>query len=73
MIYQVRANLFFDKEDEARDFYHDCELAFAKGISVNPDSENAEFSTIELIDNHHDDDSHQPCELELSETNQPHI
>lgn len=53
MIYQVRANLYFTIEDEAVDFYHDCELALAKSTFINPDSENAEFSAIELINNNH--------------------
>jgi len=71
MIYQVRANLFFTDHDEAVDFYHDCELAFAKSIIVNPDSENAEFAVIELIQNNHDQDPNQPCDLEVMATNEP--
>lgn len=71
MIYQVRADLFFDSHDEARDFYHDCELAFAKSISVNPDQDNAEFAVIELIENHHDTDPNEPCILEKMATNEP--
>lgn len=63
MIYQVKANLFFEKEDEARDFFHDCEVAYPKGISVNPDGEDAEFSIVELIENHHDTDPNEPCVL----------
>lgn len=63
MIYQVRANLFFDKEDEARDFYHDCAVAYPKSIPVNPGSPNAELPTVELIENHHDEDPNIPCAL----------
>lgn len=61
MIYQVRANLFFDKEDEARDFYHDCELALAKSRTLNPNKRNTELGVIELIENHHEDDPHSEC------------
>jgi len=68
MIYQVRANLFFNIHDEAVDFYHDCELAFAKAIIVNPDTEATEDSVIELIKNHHDDNPNAPCELEATRT-----
>lgn len=63
MIYQVRANLYFVKPDEARDFYHDCVLAFAKSTIVNPDSVNTEHSTLEQIENHHDEDPNGPCWL----------
>lgn len=63
MIYQVRANLYFDSEDEARDFYHDCDLAFAKSTIVHPTEPNAEFSRIELIENHHDESPTAPCLL----------
>ena len=61
MIYQVRANLYFDESDEARDFFHDCELAYPKSITVNPDSPESELPTIELIENHHDEDPNRPC------------
>lgn len=63
MIYQVRANLYFNEKDEAKDFYHDCQKALPKAMPVNPDTENAEFNRIELIENHHDDDPNQPCSL----------
>lgn len=63
MIYQVRANILFTEEDEARDFYHDCELALAKGTSINPAAENREISLIQLINNNHDQNPNQPCSL----------
>lgn len=71
MIYQVRANLYFNSHDEAADFYHDCELAFPKSIIVNPDSENSEYALIELIDNRHDEDPNAPCDVEIMASNQP--
>jgi len=71
MIYQVRVNFFFDIEDEARDFYHDAEVAFPKTMVVNPDSKNSEYSIAELIINRHDDDPNSPCSLLLSQTNKP--
>ena len=71
MIYQVRANLFFDEQDEANDFYHDCELAWAKSDCLNPGLENFEPGTIELIENHHDDDPNEPCVVIQSEIHQP--
>lgn len=73
MFYQVRANLFFAEEDEALDFYHDCELALLKTGLINPLAENIEFSTIELINNNHDHDPNQPCEVRKSaDTNPEH-
>lgn len=63
MIYEVRARLFFNKEDEAKDFYHDCEKAYPKAVSVNPDSLNSEVSFADLVENHHDEDPHSPCSV----------
>lgn len=71
MIYQVRANLYFQYLDEAKDFYHDSELALEKSTSVNPDSPNAEYGTIEFIQNHHDENPTSPCLLTLHKTTAP--
>ena len=71
MIYQVRANLFFDEEDEATDFYHDCEIAYLKSTICNPDTDAAEYSIIELIENHHDENPNESCSIIERETNQP--
>jgi len=62
MIYQVRANLYFDDEDEARDFYHDCQVALGKAAVIHPGGLNEEFSLIELIENHHDEHPRAPCD-----------
>ena len=61
MIYEVRARLFFVEEDEALDFMHDCDLAFAKSISINIDQDNAEYSVFEEIENHHDEEPNAEC------------
>lgn len=71
MFYQVTANLLFDIEDEAIDFYHDCELALAKTGVINPGAEDVEFSIIKLINNNHDQDPNQSCELVASDDNKP--
>jgi len=68
LIYQVRANLFFTEADEARDFYHDCELALEKSQVVNPASPNSEYPVIDLIENHHDEDPNASCNLLLTDT-----
>lgn len=71
MFYQVRANLLFTSEDEAKDFYHDCELALPKAGAINPLQENAEFSLIELIANNHDEAPTKLCTLIKSADNAP--
>lgn len=71
MIYQVRANLYFTEFDEAKDFYHDCELAYAKSSICNPGTDTAEYGIVEAIENHHDDDPNGPCILIECLTNKP--
>ncbi|MBA7589329.1 hypothetical protein ES708_31411 [subsurface metagenome] len=63
MIYEVQAKILFDKEDEARDFYHDCETALPKGTNINPNQENEETSAILLLENNHSQDPIQPCRI----------
>lgn len=63
MFYEVRAKLLFTEEDEARDFFHDCELALAKTGFINQGQPNEEWSQTELLENHHDQDPNIPCEL----------
>lgn len=61
MIYEVTARMYFAEKDEAEDFYHDCELAYPKGVDVNPDGVNAEFRFAVLIENHHDESPTKAC------------
>lgn len=61
MFYEVIAHLLFTQEDEAKDFYHDCEVALPKTGFINPGQPNMEFSSIELMENHHDQDPNIPC------------
>lgn len=71
MIYEVRARMFFDKEDEAIDFYHDCELALPKATVVNPCQDNQECSGADLIRCRHDQHPNEPCDLNWRMTNCP--
>jgi len=71
MFYEVRANLYFSEEDEAKDFYHDCELALAKSGIINPNQPNIEWGIIQLIINNHDQDPNQSCELIALADNKP--
>jgi len=61
MIYQIRANLYFEELDEAADFFHDCEVAMDKAIVVNPGAIEEEPCEIESIENHHDESPNAPC------------
>lgn len=63
MIYQVRANLFFDVEDEAIDFFGDCQLALGKSVVVHPDGPNHERPRLELVKCYHDEQPTTPCEI----------
>lgn len=63
MIWRVDTSLFFDIEDEARDYYHDSMLALAKAITINPGQENEEHSTIEWHRCSHNEEPSSPCVL----------
>jgi len=71
MFYEVRATMYFTKEDEARDFYYDCEMALPKASVINPDTPTAQHSRAELIENHHDSEPTNPCLLLEFITNGP--
>jgi len=61
MIYQVRANLYFNLETEAWDFIDNCKDALEKAVVVHPDEPNQESSSVELIKCYHDETPTQPC------------
>jgi len=61
MFYRVKADILFSIEDEANDFYHDCEVALPKGSVIHPDEPNQECSHIELHRCYHDLVPNQPC------------
>ena len=71
MIYQVTATLLFDIENEAVDFYHDCQLALAKSTFINPDEPNLEFGTIQLLLSNHELHPPEPSVLLESNDNKP--
>lgn len=68
MIERVTADILFPSGDEARDFYRDCLLALAKGISINPDKPYEERSTILHQECFHDEDPPRPCIIINQET-----
>jgi len=63
MFYEVRATLYFLEQDEAEDFYHDCEKAMLKSEVINPGTDHAELPQLQVLGNHHDTDPAQPCDL----------
>jgi len=71
MIWQVSATLYFDKPDEASDFYNDCEKAYAKARDINLDQPNFEGKIIQLVENHHDESPLAPCQLLLERRTHP--
>lgn len=62
MIFRVTAVLLFTKEDEAKDFEHDCVIALAKATTVNPGASYAERSFVEREKCHHDEAPTLSCE-----------
>lgn len=71
MFYQVRATMFFVKEDDALKFYQACQSAQRKAGVVNPKKENQEASHFQYNLCYHDENPHEPCELIGYETNAP--
>lgn len=70
MLWRVHTDLAFDIEDEAHDFFHDCELAQAKSVTINPGQPNEERGYSYLEECHHDDDPSTPC-VKLQECQSP--
>ncbi len=63
MFFRVTANICFTEPDEARDFYHDCEVALPKGAVINPGQINEEKSRILLHQCFHDLDPSLECQI----------
>lgn len=63
MIYEVRARFFFDNQDEALDFYNDCNNALPKATAVNPGQPNQECSQADLVLCNHDGHPPEACNL----------
>lgn len=63
MIYEVRATMFFNEEDEANDFMHDCFSALPKAIVVKPGETDQQCSEADFIECRHDTNPNEPCTL----------
>ncbi len=71
MFYRVTADLFFTSEDEANDFYHDCELACPKSSVINPGEANQEQARILLQRCFHNEQPPRDCETIHAQTCPP--
>lgn len=71
MIYQIRANLFFNTLDIPNDLKQQLLNIWQHAQVINPLTENEEASIIEVIENHHDEHPTAPCSLLFIKTNSP--
>lgn len=67
MFYRVVATLNFNIEDEAQDFYHDCQLALPQSVTINPGKPNYEQGFIQIHTCYHDSDPSKPCQVLLED------
>jgi len=63
MFYRVTADLLFTDEDEARDFFHDCQMACPKSMVVHPGEENEERGHCMLVACRHNETPYAPCSV----------
>lgn len=61
MIYQVRANIFFEHLSDAEDLVSKCAKAMYDAVVVHPDQPNQEGCAVELIKCYHDETPTKPC------------
>lgn len=71
MIYQLRTTLFFSTLDAIEDIKDKILDHWPNALAINPDTSNSEYSILELIENHHDDDPNGACTLIYTLTNEP--
>lgn len=63
MIYRVDATLYFLFEDEATDFFHDCDNALPKAVTINQDLPNEAHSWARQQRCTHDQAETGPCDV----------
>lgn len=63
MFYRVTADFVFIEEDEAADFFYDCQIAFPKTEVINPGKHNVEISQAIYQKCFHDEEPTIPCEI----------
>lgn len=71
MIYQIRANLYFDDTGPPADIVDKILDHWGQTTIINPDTDTIEFSSYEIIENHHDQDPNDPCAQIDYKDNQP--
>lgn len=71
MIYQIRANLYFLDYDAIVDIKDKILDHFPNATVIKPNSDSEEFSILEIIENHHDENPNSQCSLIFQMYNQP--
>lgn len=70
MIYRVTTIFLFTVPDEARDFFHDCEVALPRTVTINEGKANEEHSIATLEECFHNEPVLKPC-IVLQEIHSP--
>jgi len=68
MFYRVFAELLFKSQDEANDFYHDCEIALPKSETINPGGQDEKKGLILLCYCYHDEHPGKECVVVQEQT-----
>lgn len=63
MIYEVRANVFFENISDAEDLVKHIASKLDDAVVVHPDEDNQQGCSIELIKCYHDETPTSPCEV----------
>lgn len=63
MFYELRITLFTDTRPEFDDIIDKIDDLKPQLRVVNPDQDNMEPSVIDLMENHHDVNPHEPCKI----------
>ena len=71
MLFEIRATLYFDTLTIPEEIKQALLKVWAHAKVVNPCSENQECSVINVLQNHHDDNPHEPCILLWHKDNCP--
>jgi len=61
MIYQVRANVYFERETDANKYVAATLSAINTAVVVHPDEPNQQGCSVELIKCYHDQTPTRPC------------
>ena len=63
MLYELRAFIYVENAHDLADVRDKLRDLVPKMKVINPCTEAQECSTIDLIENHHDESPHEPCHI----------